>query len=134
MGAEAIAATMEQYFIASPDVVCKISKQRIHLYANDESMIEFDVTTRFTQILTVEGLPEGSQNRVVVRTVVDELGDKLKNVKLSSKIEQGECGSDAVDVPVTLGSAMNKVHSSVSQVSMHLNRNHKIFLMIVTYA
>ena len=112
--------------------MCKISKQRIHMYVNDESMIEFDVTAKFTKLFDVNGLPEGSEDKIVVRSVVDELGDNLKNVKLSSKIESA--AGEALDVPVTIGAAIKTKEVLVtSSVSMHVNGNKKIFLIIVTY-
>lgn len=130
---------MEQYFTASPDVVCNVLKQRIHVYANGESMIEFDVGSRLTKIYSIDGIPEASDSKVVLSSVIDVLGDKLDSVHLNSKItpaeEQGGAGKQPQDVRVALGSAMDqKMYSHVSTMTMHLNTNKKVFLIINTYA
>lgn len=129
---------MEQYFIASPDVVCTASKQRIHLYANGESMIEFEVATKLTKLYEVEGMPEGSDKKMVVSSV-NELGDKLSSVKLSSKVvsrvDEGEATADSKDVPIHVGAIKTETqHSQVSMMTMHLNVNKQIFLIINTYS
>lgn len=115
----------------------------MHVYANGESCIECDLLCCGTKILKIEGLPEGSENRVVVSSVVDNLADKLSDVqidsgsatKVVSRIEDEKSGSVLEsNIPLKSGvEAQQKVTFAVeTKFSMHLNVNSKAFLIITT--
>lgn len=115
----------------------KVLTHSIHLYANGESLIECDIVCNCTKIYDVEGFPEGGDQKLIVSCAVDELGDKLSGVHLTSKIVskvEGE-GATGATVPIMIGAARQeeKVFVLKAKSSMHLNANNKIFLIIVTY-
>lgn len=112
--------------------MCEVLNQTITIYSNGESVIELDSVLRATKIHEIQGFPEGGNKKIVINSVVDELGDKLSSVKLTSKTVE-EDGRGTV-VPVTVGAAKEeRVHVIKLKIALHLNVSNKIFLIITTY-
>lgn len=108
------------------------------MYANGESCIECDLLCCGTKVFEIKGLPEGSSDKVVVRSAVDELGDNVSNMtlqgsKVVSKIEPEDGRTPGPNMAVSVGVTKQKVSFSIeTKFSMHLNVNKKVFLIITT--
>jgi len=127
VGIEAIAKVMESYFTAIPDMVCKILSEKSRLYENEESCIGCIMQTNGSKMYEIEGLPEGVQEKVVLKANSDPI-----NAEIISNIEDSV--HNTVKVPLKLGVQQKRKDFSYRYtLTMHLNVNKKVFLiMLVT--
>lgn len=134
MGNKAIAGFCAQYYIAAPDIVFKTWNLSITIYSNGESVIECDGECSCSKIYEIEGLPEGGDKKVIISSVMDELGDKLSSVQLTSSTAPTDGKGSATITAVKVGAAQEgKVFTVKMKMSFHLNRSNKIYLIIATY-
>lgn len=99
-------------------------------------MIKCDAVCTATKIREIRGLPEGGNKKVIVNSVVvDEFGVSVCSARLISTmiVENGNTSAATV-TPVTVGAVKKeRVHVMKMKVSLHLNANNKVFLIVVLY-
>jgi len=133
VGIDAIVKTIEYFFLAIPDLTVKPLSERIHVYANGESCVECNYQVNGTKILEIRGCPEGSNDKLVVKSEVNELIAKIGSMNANAKIVVNvEKDGDTINkIPMGIGAAtQSKYFTTPYTLSMHLNVNKKVFLII----